>query len=130
MSTTIHQEIVFNVSPNRIYEALTNSELFSQVTGGAPTEISREDGGSFSCFGGMIVGRNIELIPDQRIVQAWRAGNWEEGVYSIVKFELKEENSSETRLIFDHTGIPEGQGPHLEAGWNENYWKLLKTYFT
>jgi activator of HSP90 ATPase len=129
MSTTIHQEIIFKTSPNRIYEALTNAEQFSKATGGAPTEINAETGGSFSCFGGMIVGRNIELVPNQRIVQAWRPANWEAGVYSLVKFELLEQGS-ETKLIFDHTGIPEGQSEHLATGWQDNYWRTLDQYLT
>ncbi len=127
MSTTIHQEVTFKANPTRVYEALTNAEQFSKVVGGAPTEISPEEGGSFSCFGGMIVGRNIELVPNQRIAQAWRAANWEQGVYSNVKFELKEQGSG-TLLVFDQTGIPEGQSEHLESGWNDNYWKPLEKY--
>ncbi len=129
MSTTIHQEIIFKASPIRVYEALTDSKQFSLVTGGTPTEISKEEGGSFSCFGGMVTGRNIELVPNQRIVQAWRAGNWDAGVYSIVKFDLKEQGS-DTLLVFDHSGFPESQGEHLAAGWHENYWKLLEKYLT
>ncbi|MFD0694414.1 SRPBCC domain-containing protein [Paenibacillus sp. GCM10027628] len=125
--TSIHQEVTFKASPARVYEALTVSEQFSQVTGGAPTDISPEAGGTFSCFGGMIVGRNIELIPNERIVQAWRAANWEAGIYSIVKFELKE-HGADTLLIFDHSGFPEGQGEHLANGWKENYWNLLEKY--
>jgi activator of HSP90 ATPase len=127
MSTTIHQEVTFKANPTRVYEALTNAEQFSKVVGGAPTEISPEEGGSFSCFGGMIVGRNIELVPNQRIAQAWRAANWEQGVYSNVKFELKEQGSG-TLLVFDQTGIPQGQSEHLESGWNDNYWKPLEKY--
>jgi uncharacterized protein YndB with AHSA1/START domain len=65
MSKPIHQEIVFNASPKRVYEALTNARQFSKFTGGAPAEISHEPGGAFSCFGRMIVGRNIELTPNQ-----------------------------------------------------------------
>jgi activator of HSP90 ATPase len=127
MSTTIHQEIIFKASPNRVYEALTNADHFSKLAGGSPTEISSEVGGSFSCFGGMIVGRNIELVPNKRIVQAWRVANWEDGVYSIVRYEFKEQGS-ETLLVFDHTGIIEGQSEHLESGWNDNYWKNIEKY--
>ena len=87
MSTIINQEIHFKVSSNRLYEALTDASKFSVVTGGAPTEIGSEEGDSFTLFGGMITGRNIELVPNERIVQAWRAGNWEPGVYSIAKLE-------------------------------------------
>ncbi len=56
-SSVIHQEVMFEASPNRIYEALTDAAQFSKVSGGAPTEITPEAGGSFSCFGGMILGK-------------------------------------------------------------------------
>ncbi|MFL6562648.1 MAG: SRPBCC domain-containing protein, partial [Bacillus sp. (in: firmicutes)] len=107
--------------------ALTDSNQFSQVTGGAPVEISPVAGGTFSCFGGMIHGRNIELVPGVRIVQAWRVANWPEGVYSIAKFELKEQDSK-TLLVFDHIGFPEAEEEHLAAGWGENYWSPIEKY--
>jgi len=127
MSAHIHQEVVFKASPKRIYEALTDAKQFSKLTGGAPTEISPEAGGAFSCFGGMIAGRNLELLPNRRIVQAWRVGNWEPGVYSIIRFELKEDGGG-TRLVLDHTGFPEDNRDHLDAGWASNYWEPLKKY--
>ncbi|TMU85128.1 hypothetical protein FGG79_14690 [Bacillus sp. BHET2] len=127
MTTTIHEEIKFNTTPEKVYQALTDSKQFSKMTGDAPADIQAEAGGSFSCFGGMIEGRMIELLENERIVQAWRAGNWESGMYSIAKFELKQEGN-ETLLIFDHTGFPEGQGDHLRTGWQENYWKPLKKF--
>ncbi len=127
MVAPIHQEVVFKASPKRLYDALTDAKQFSEFTGGAPAEISREAGGAFSCFGGMIVGRQLELVPNQRIVQAWRAGNWADGVYSIVKFELTGQGA-ETRLIFDHSGFPEGERDHLDSGWQKMYWEPLRKY--
>lgn len=126
MSSLIHQEVVFKASPNRVYEALLDERQFSKLTGAA-AEISREAGGSFSCFGGYISGRNIELIPNKRIVQAWRPKDWEEGVYSIVKFELKGQGS-ETKLVMDHSGFPEERREHLDSGWSRNYWQPLRDH--
>ena len=128
MRQSIQQEIQLNARRDRVYKALTDSAQFSSVSGGAPARISPEAGGEFSCFGGMISGRQIELIPGQRIVQAWRAGNWEAGVYSIAQFELSDQGSG-TLLRFDHAGFPQGQGEHLEAGWTSNYWEPLKKHF-
>ena len=125
--TSIHQEVEFQASPTRIYETLTRAERFSEMSGGAPMEIEAREGGRFSCFGGMITGRQVELVPGQRIVQAWRAGNWKPGVYSIVMFELSASGKG-TRLMFDHTGFPEEQREHLEAGWEANYWEPLRKY--
>jgi activator of HSP90 ATPase len=93
----------------------------------SPTQISREPGGAFILFGGIIVGRHIELVPNQRIVQAWRVAYWDPGIYSIAKFELVEQGA-ETKIVFDHAGFPKGQAEHLAAGWKGHYWDPLAHY--
>lgn len=127
MSTTIHQEISLPATAQRVYEALIDQTQHSAFTGGAPTEISRDAGGAFSCHGGRILGRNLELVPGQRIVQAWRAASWAEGLYSVVHIQLVDEGKK-TKLTLDHTGVPEGQSEHLEAGWHKMYWEPLQKY--
>ena len=126
-SITIHEEVDFKASPQRLYEALLDSKQFSAFSG-RQAEINREVGGAFSLFNGHIVGRNLECVPNQRIVQAWRVVTWPEGVYSIVRFELKPKGPG-THLVFDHIGFPEGLHDHLAEGWESNYWELLKKYF-
>ena len=124
--TFLHQEVEFNASSRRIYEILLDSKQFSALTG-LPAEISAQAGGTFSMFGGRIVGRNIELVPNQRIVQAWRDAIWERGVYSLVKFELKEQGSK-TMVVLDHTGFSEGDFGHLNPGWKSRYWDPLQRF--
>src|SRR5262249_41981636 len=92
--------------------------------GTKPTEISSDVGGTFTLFGGHIVGRHLELIPGQRIVQAWRVVTWDAGIYSIARFELTEKDAI-TTIVFDHTGFPKGLAEHLAAGWREHYWEPL-----
>src|SRR5262249_28340806 len=92
-----------------------------------PAEIDPKAGGAFSMFGGLIVGRNVELVPNQRIVQAWRPASWDPGVYSIVKFEL-EAHGPRTTVVLDHTGFPEGSFRHLDSGWYGRYWEPLKRF--
>lgn len=131
----IHQETVFKANRKKVYEALTQTTQFQKVINLSaamqtmaiskqPAEISRETGGSFTIFGGHIVGRHIELVPEQRIVQAWRVVNWDPGVYSMVHFELVDQAGA-TKLVFDHTGFPTGQAAHLAEGWRINYWQPL-----
>jgi len=126
-SIAIHQEVDFKARPELVYEALMYTKQFSAFSG-RQSEINREAGGAFSLFNGHIIGRNLELIPNKRIVQAWRVVDWPEGVYSIARFELKSQGSG-THLIFDHIGFPEGLHDHLAEGWEANYWTLLKKYF-
>jgi activator of HSP90 ATPase len=124
---SIHQEIQFNASPHRIYETLLDSKEFAAFSG-EPAEIGRIAGSAFSMFGRLIVGRNIELVTSQRIVQAWRPADWDPGVYSIVKFRLIQQGS-QTKVVLDHTGFPDGTFEHLSAGWKSRYWDPLKKYF-
>jgi activator of HSP90 ATPase len=124
--TSLHQEVDFKASPQRLYEILLDSKQFTAFSG-EPAEISHDVGGAFTMFGGRIVGRNAELVPDQRIVQAWRPAYWEPGIYTLVRFELKPEGS-QTKVILDHTGFPEGNFVNLNSGWRMHYWERLTKY--
>jgi activator of HSP90 ATPase len=118
--STIHQEVTFSAAPSRVYEALVNLARFAEVTG-APASGDAAEGAAFSAFGGHVTGRHVELVRDERVVQAWRAKTWAPGVYSIVRFELRPEGTG-TKLVFDHEGFPEDMGEHLAKGWHANYW--------
>ena len=133
---SIHQEVPFEAPPERVYAALIDEKQFQQVVllSGAvqsgmvkatqPAQISAQVGGAFSIFGGFVTGRQIELVPNVRIVQAWRPGDWPAGVYSIARFELARKGSG-TLLVFEHTGFPSGAADHLAQGWKLNYWQPL-----
>jgi uncharacterized protein YndB with AHSA1/START domain len=127
MSEPIHQEVLIRASPQRVYAALTDARQFSAFTGAAAAEIARDAGGAFTCFGGRITGRQVELVPGERVVQAWRATHWPAGVFSIVRFELQRQGD-DTMLVFDQAGFPADNRDHLESGWHKMYWEPLKTY--
>jgi activator of HSP90 ATPase len=124
--TSLHQEAEFKASPQRVYDVFLDSKQFTACTG-MPAEIDPKAGGAFSMFGGLIVGRNVELVPNLRIVQAWRPTHWDPGVYSIARFEFKLQESG-TVIVLDHTGFPEGEYEHLDWGWHNHYWDNLKKY--
>ncbi|MFI5162091.1 MAG: SRPBCC domain-containing protein [Sphingobacteriales bacterium] len=131
---TIHQEVGFKASPKQLYEILLSSKEFSECTkksfdnfSATSANIDPTIGGAFSLFDGIITGRIIELVPGERIVEAWRAADWPPGTYSVVRFELKPAGSG-TQLIFDHIGFPEGLKAHLTIGWQQHYWDALAKY--
>ena len=121
--SNIHQEETFEASPARIYQSLVDATEFAKLTG-APATGTAAEGGSFSLFGGHITGRQIELVPNQLVVQAWRAKTWPAGIYSIARFELLGDGSK-TRVVFDHDGFPADMKDHLAAGWISNYWEPM-----
>jgi len=124
--TALREEADFAASPHRVYEALLDEKQFSRFTG-APAKINRSEGGALSLFGGAIVARNVELVADKRIVQAWRDPAWAPGIHSIVHFELTSMGAG-THLVLDHTGFPAGQYSELDSGWHEHYLEPMKKF--
>ena len=120
----LQQTTTFRASRHEVYEALMDSEKHSEFTG-APANISREVGGKISVYDGEIDGENLELVPDERIVQSWRYNDWPEGHYSRVKFSLSEVPDG-TRLAFTQTGIPEELYKDIRQGWIDYYWEPMK----
>jgi activator of HSP90 ATPase len=126
--TSLHMEVPMKASAERLYDTLLDAKQFGRFSRAA-AEIEPKAGGAFSLFDGQIVGRNIELIPGQRIVQAWRPTHWDEGVYSIVRFEFRPQGSG-IMTILDHIGFPRGDYDHLLWGWNAHYFQPLNEFLT
>jgi activator of HSP90 ATPase len=140
-SEAIHQELLFDASPQRVYDALTSGKSFDAITrlsdgdallkaeGAKPTMINAEVGGTFTLFGGYVTGRNLEMLPAERLVQAWRAGSWKPGAFSIAIFSFVKEGTK-TKLLFDHRGFPDGAGASLAQGWHVHYWSPLTAFLS
>lgn len=128
----IHLEASVGAGPQEVYTVLSEGERFAAVTGmpalGAPAA-----GAPFTAFGGRIEGRVVELVPGERVVQAWRFGEehpdaWQPGVYSIVRFALTPEAGG-TRLRIDHDGIPAEWEEHIRDGYPAFYADPIVRYF-
>ncbi len=124
MSKTIRQTVTFKISPHAVYELLMDSGKHSQLTG-SEARISRKTGGKFTIYGGEISGSNLELVPDQKIVQSWRYSDWPEGVYSKITLSL-EAIGNGTRLTFTQSGVPDENYEDIKQGWKDYYWGPMK----
>jgi activator of HSP90 ATPase len=124
MSKTIRQTVTFKSAPHAVYEVLMDEKKHAAFTGGE-ARISRKTGGEFSIYDGDIEGKNLELIPDQKIVQSWRYGDWPEGHYSTATFAL-EPTEKGTRLTFTQTNVPDDKYGDIKQGWKDYYWGPMK----
>jgi uncharacterized protein YndB with AHSA1/START domain len=129
---SIHQEAIIEAAPEQVYALLTDGDKFAAATG-MPARISEREGDEFTLFGGRVEGRHIELVPGERVVQAWRFGGehpdtWDAGVYSVVRFTLQPEGEA-TKFVIDHDGIPPDWIEHITAGYPTFYQGPLARYF-
>jgi activator of HSP90 ATPase len=120
---TVRQTVTFKVSPREVYEMLMDSRKHSEFTGDKAT-ISRKVGGKFT-VGEYIQGVNLELFPDQKIVQSWRGSDWPEGHFSRATFSLKAIEGG-SRLAFVQSGVPGDNYSEIKQGWHDFYWEPMK----
>ena len=121
---TVRQTVTFKAGVHDVYEALMDSKKHSKFTG-SQASISRKVGGKISVYDGDIEGVNLELVPDIKIVQAWRYSDWPEGHYSRATFTFAEVAAG-TRLSFTQTGVPLEFLDDIAQGWRDYYWAPMK----
>jgi uncharacterized protein YndB with AHSA1/START domain len=111
-----------------IYEAWLDSHGHSQMTG-APATMSDEPGAEVSAWDGYISGRNLELVPDEKIVQSWRTTEFTDDHEDSVITVMLEEVADGTLLTLVHTKVPEAHRSYEESGWETHYFEPMKEYF-
>jgi len=126
---TIRQRIFIKASPHDVYETLIDSRKHARLVG-AQASISRKEGGKFQVYDGEISGVNLELKPDQKIVQQWRIETdcWPKEHYSKATITLTEVDGG-TRLTFTQAGVPEECYDNVRQGWYDYYWTPMQEKF-
>ena len=127
MCKTIKQRVKFSAPPATVYDLLADSAKHTAVTG-RKASISRKIGGTFTASGNDVSGVNVDLVPGQRIVQAWRHKRFPEGIFSMAAVTLKPTTNGGTELVLTHRGVPKDLIPETERAWREQYWSRIKAY--
>ena len=120
---------VIPASPSEIYQAWLDSILHSEMTGGE-ANMSDEVGADVSAWDGYIVGRNLELVPGERIVQSWRTTEFDDAFEDSIITILLRETEEGTLLTLEHSNVPEAHRSYEEGGWQSNYFEPMIAYFT
>lgn len=116
-------------SPQEIYDAWLDSVGHSQMTG-SDARMSDKTGAEVSAWDGYITGRNVELVPGERIVQSWRTRNFtDEHEDSLITVTLEKVEEG-TLLTLSHTNVPDAQTSYEQGGWQQHYFDPMKDYFS
>ena len=115
-------------SPKEVYEAWLDSDAHSAMTGGSPTIMSNEEGKPFAAHNAYLWGKNLELVPNKKIVQTWRTTGFKSTDEDSQIEVLLEEDQEGTLLTLKHSNVPE-QEIHVEQGWVSHYFEPMTSYF-
>jgi activator of HSP90 ATPase len=125
MMKTFKKTFKINAEPSDIYSALTNPftiELWS----GYPAKMSTVPDSEFSLWDGDITGKNLEFIPDRKVVQEWYFGDREEK--SIVTISIAPDGEN-CQVTVEHTNIPDDDFKEIAEGWREYYIGAIINFF-
>lgn len=123
-TTTLEQQVAFPASPEIVYKAYTDPLEQTRFTGAEATGQPKV-GNRFTAWDGYIEGTYLELIPGQKIVQAWQTTEWPDGYPpSLVEITLRAVPEG-TELTLRHTAVPHSQADDYDAGWHSSYWQPL-----
>lgn len=120
---------VIPASPAEIYRAWLDSVAHSEMTGSDAT-MSDEIGAEVSAWDGYITGRNLELVPSERIVQSWRTTEFADECEDSIVTILLQETEDGTLLTLAHSNVPDDQKGYEEGGWQSNYFEPMVVYFS
>ncbi len=120
-------EMFEGVTAKQLYNALMSSREHTDFTG-ASANIENKVGGKLTAWDDYIEGENLELEPDKRIVQKWRASDWPNGEWSTATFEFKDSDNG-CELTFGQTNVPDDMVKDVDQGWKDYYWMPLRKYF-
>ena len=116
-------------SPQEIYEAWLDTVTHSEMTG-VEALMSDEIGAEVSAHDGYITGRNLELVPGERIVQSWRTADFaDEHGDSVIAVTLEDADGG-ALLTLLHSNVPDEQTSYERGGWQEYYFEPMKRYFS
>lgn len=122
---TFKKTFKINAEPSDIYSAITNPVTI-ELWSGYPARMSTEPGSEFSLWEDDITGKNLEFIPDRKVVQEWYFGDQPEKSIVTITIEPDGENSSVT---VEHTNIPDKDFTEIAEGWREYYMGAITGFF-
>jgi uncharacterized protein YndB with AHSA1/START domain len=118
-------EIYIKTTPERLWEAITDSEMRSKYTFGTGVESEWTAGSPYkavhpSADGPISEGENLEVDPPHRLVQSFNA-LWSDDVKSEgtsrVTWEIQPIGEDSCRLTVTHDPLREGANDELYGGW-------------
>lgn len=118
----------FPAIPLDLYDAFLDKKRHGEMTG-ALAQIRPRVGARFCTGDGRYWGRNIELLPGERIVQEWETEDWPTGAPpSRVTLAFAGQNGG-TELSIEHEDLPAHAVERYAQEWRKHYLDPMELFF-
>ena len=129
MPQTITQKVLLKgTTPDVVYTMYLTPKHHTALTGSTHADISAKQGTSFELWDGYITGKNLQLVKDRLIVQAWRGSDWNDNDADSTFMLLLEKKDDDVLIHMTHANIPDEFVKDIKKGWTTHYWKPWQKY--
>jgi activator of HSP90 ATPase len=104
-----------------------DSNKHSAATGGA-ARMSRKPGGTFAAWDGQLSGKNLLIVKNRMIVQAWRSTQWKASDLDSTLILIFSKAPGGGQVNITHVNVPEHDHDGVMKGWRKYYWEPWKKY--
>lgn len=127
MSKAIQQSVRFAATPEELFEMYVDSKKHSAATG-SRARVSRKAGAAFTAWNGKLRGKNLMIVPNRLVMQAWRSAHWPASdPDSMLLLAFKDApGGGEVDLL--HVNVPAHDLAGVTKGWKKYYWEPWKKY--
>jgi uncharacterized protein YndB with AHSA1/START domain len=127
-TTTIVQHVFVQATPEQVFDALVQPAIASSMIGGECTGDPLV-GATFTHWNGYIIGKHLELVRGERLVQEWTTTEWPKGAPpSRLELQLTGTGGG-TELTMTHSLVPSDQAEDYRQGWIDYYWTPMRAHF-
>lgn len=104
-----------------------DSKKHSAATGGR-AKIGRKEGAAFTAWNGKLRGKNLLIIPNRLVMQAWRATHWPASDPDSMLLLRFREAPGGGQVDLLHVNVPDHDHKGVTQGWKKYYWQPWKKY--
>ncbi|MEP7263525.1 MAG: SRPBCC domain-containing protein [Bacteroidota bacterium] len=127
---SIEMNYVIYASPEKVFEALTDTGIIAAWGGGIGV-VENKPGGKFELFDGWASGEVLVYKPGKELSYTWRPSEWDKKTPSSTASFLFKTHAAGTEIILNHTQFPSVQeATKHKDGWIDFVFEPLNEYFT
>jgi uncharacterized protein YndB with AHSA1/START domain len=127
---SVRTTYIVYASPEKVFEALTDSAIIA-AWGGGLSVVEGKEGGHFELFDGWASGKVLSYKPGEELSYSWRISEWDKKTpHSLVHYFFKSHPAG-TEIILTHTQLPSREeADKHSSGWIDNVFEPLNEFFT
>jgi activator of Hsp90 ATPase protein 1 len=128
VTQTLELRVRFEAAVNDVFACFADERRVKAYSGG-DARFDAKVGGEFALFSGNVVGKIVDIKPNELLVESWRFREWPSSHNSLVTLQFDGKESSCTVVTLRHESIPRADFERTKSGWHTYFFDRFRQCF-